>query len=1034
VKTADNGFEVSWDPSAGAERYVVQRACEYLDDNNVYQSEPWADKQSFWSGDATYRDNSVVPDRRYFYRVKALNGLVRSESSNEFLATLVTMTFGAHVYDWSTTYTTTAGSPGGSITLNGQSANTFNYIPNPNPVDESDIGEFRAEGTVIGEPGTSYSFMFNVTNSVNMWADYIDEEVVVYPDDLSLVAVSPYAFLLPKAWWTFLFWEEAEDYPKSWNATKVDPEATGYYVEANVTFSGSSSSPEKAYIPKAEMQIFTSAGLQVPGKAAPKFQTFYIPYTPNLDFDDGLPNGASDSSDEVMGANDDDFLRVVLDVGPRDIVNPYAVLHVPSGMRVFSSSGDLIPLTAGNGDFYIATDFEYTGHPLAGLLNGPVVLFVEGTTHEAKGVLSFYYGGVEESVYLLPMEIIRDDALRTDDDDMHVNLDDWPQSGTNQRSPKYIFATDDNILVKVTGPQGLGDDKLKVKVTSETDTTGITFDLAEISPGVFVNESPAKPLRLGKLTEAKSDCVTIKVVDEEVLTFNLFFDGTDTGRVADVMVDRGEFASAGITVFYGSATGDRSTVRTEAITNTKFFDGGDGNYANNIAATSTALFDFAKNFGANQSDNLEVDFLHISAHGDVDGKIYDDTGAVAIDPASVSGGWNTDAEWAMLATCNQLNVSGGGRAAWEPVLNGSPRKAHAILGAYKPLSGDLRNHVSAFWTDIRQNREVVIDAYSDAMGSGADPQPWAFLVNAGNIDDRLKEVTRDTSGTVSFVYLDVDAICGRAGGSDDERITQVIDSGNGLVRTDLPSVENRMMRKALKLRPSSDFSKSTNISFAKEVISLPDGRHKFVGRKTSKALSERSTLTKEQAAEMAKDYLDRHFREFASRVQLKDVGQKVKGDWLPNGRETSQINGYLVQFSVMSGDAPVWDSYVNVIINGDQVDGLDFRVYQQTNQANSAVSDENAVHPLDVRTGLAKALSRFKKELAITGKYEILKAELCYVNRAVALGQKIDLNENFVPAWHLVVNSEYGGEKSVRRLFHVWMDASTGEFLSKKPY
>ena len=635
---------------------------------------------------------------------------------------------------------------------------------------------------------------------------------------------------------------------------------------------------------------------------------------------------------------------------------------------------------------------------------------------------------------LLPVELVRDDALRTDDDDMHVKLDDWPLSGTNQRSPKYIFAEDDNIFVKVTGPQGLGNDKLKIKVTSETDTTGITFDLAEISSGVFVNKSPAKPLRLGKATETKSDCVTIKVVDEEVLTFNLIFNGTDTGKFADVMVDRGEFASAGITVFYGSATGDRSTVRDQAITNTKLFDVGDGNYADNIAATGTALFDFAKNFGANQADNLEADFLHISAHGDVDGKVYDDTGAVAINPASLAGEWNTDAEWAMLATCNQLNVTGGGRAAWEPALNGSPRKAHAILGAYKPLAGDLRNQLSAFWTDIRQNRELILDAYADAMGSGADPQPWAFLVNAGNIQDKLKEVTRDTSGTVSFVYLDVDAICGRAGGLGDKSVTQVIDGGNGLVRTDLPSIEGSRMRKAFKLNPSSDLSKSKKLAFARAVISLPDGRNNFVGRKTSKILSEKSTLTKEQAAEMAKVYLAEHFPEFALRTQLKDVGQKMKGDWLPNGDETSQINGYLVRFSVVNGDVPVWDNYVNVTINGSQVDGVDFRVYQQTNQAKSAITDGNMIQPLDVRTGLAKALPRLKKELTIKGKYEILKAELCYVNQAVASGKKTDLNDDFVPAWHLVLNSEYGGEKSVRRLFHVWMDASTGEVISKKPY
>ena len=257
---------------------------------------------------------------------------------------------------------------------------------------------------------------------------------------------------------------------------------------------------------------------------------------------------------------------------------------------------------------------------------------------------------------------------------------------------------------------------------------------------------------------------------------------------------------------------------------------------------------------------------------------------------------------------------------------------------------------------------------------------------------------------------------------------------SGFVRADLPSVVGRKMRKAFKLGQSADLSKSKKIAFAKTTTRLPNGRHNFVGRKTSQILFEESTLSKEQAGELAKQYLVEHFPEFSSRVQLKEVGQKMKGDWLPNGGETSQINGYLVRFAVMHDDVSVWDNYVNVTIHGDQVDGVEFCVYEQTNQSKILLTDEIAAQPLDVRVGLAKSLPQLKKHLAINGDYEILSAELCYVNRAIASGKNTDMNEDFIPAWHLLVNSEYHGDKSIRRLFHVWMDAATGVILSKQQY
>jgi hypothetical protein len=159
-----------------------------------------------------------------------------------------------------------------------------------------------------------------------------------------------------------------------------------------------------------------------------------------------------------------------------------------------------------------------------------------------------------------------------------------------------------------------------------------------------------------------------------------------------------------------------------------------------------------------------------------------------------------------------------------------------------------------------------------------------------------------------------------------------------------------------------------------------------------------------------------------------------KVTWLPENGEATQVNGFLVSFEVLNGDVPIWGNYVNVTIHGNQIDGLDFRVYQQTSQAKAAIANDDAMEPLDVRAALATAMPKFKEDLKIKGKYEILKAKLCYVNRSEASGSPADLSDDFVPAWHLIVNRNFSGPGSKRQLFEVWIDGTTGEVLSQKPY
>ena len=656
---------------------------------------------------------------------------------------------------------------------------------------------------------------------------------------------------------------------------------------------------------------------------------------------------------------------------------------------------------------------------------------------------------------LLPIQLIRDDANRTDDDDLHVTLDDWPASGSNPRSPKYLFAQNDNIYVKLTGPQGMGNDKIKVKVTSETDTTGITFDLAETSPGIYLNnQAPAKPLRLGTKTESKSDCVTIKTVNKEVLKFSLVFNGTET-PIQDVMVGRAKFSALSINSFSSDATAAQS----QAVTNSNFFDAGTVTFPDNVVAQGNAMSTCIQNAGYNMSDEKQASMLMIVSHGEPSGDLADNDkththtytgntvtiyntkvgnvtytngsswyGGKIFSPGGVT--WTGDVEWVWLDACSTLHDGGGGKAAWEGTMHGSPRPVHAILGAYKPVDGDLSTQISNFWTNMRDNQEYVINAYEWAMELASFPQPWAFVANTNDIYDKLKEVGRDGSGSTTYAYTDVDTMAGKA----DSFAKETFDSGNGVLRTELPTMSGVQFQKAKRMRHSGDLTRSKHLSFSRRAAKSPDGKQDFLGKGLVQTLNVRTSLTKDQAAVKAKQYLVENFPEFSSRIRLKEVSQRISGTWQNNGATTSSTNGYLVQFDVVSGNLPVWDNYASVVIRGNQVEGVSFRYYDEEKQTGDAAQSDSLTAPKAVLDCLNQALPKIKESLNVTAKYEVLKANLCYVNQAVAQGKEADLNGKFIPAWHLVVNSSYQGDGSIRKLFHVWVDANTGEFIGKKPY
>jgi hypothetical protein len=640
--------------------------------------------------------------------------------------------------------------------------------------------------------------------------------------------------------------------------------------------------------------------------------------------------------------------------------------------------------------------------------------------------------------------------------DFSKALDDWPEDGNKPRSPKYLLDKEDDIFVRLPS---LGGTTAKIRVKSESDTTAVEFDLSDTGTGHYANLSNG--LRLSTVSAADQDGhPVIKVIDEEVLTFELVVDGNTVGEIADVMVDRAEFASCGIDIFYGSATGDRNTVRNEALTNSKFFDAGDGNYPDNVVDNGNPFKTFIKNAGAGLSHSLEADFLHISSHGASDGNLYDHTsgafgnGSLAFDPYSdiVNGSdFNNDVEWIILATCSQLNEPGGGKTAWEHLMNGNPRNLHGILGAYEPIAGNLQAVYSDFWSNLRGDLGFVPSAYAIAMSSTTPAQPYAILMRSDNALDDFKDgenfISQDTvGGGLDYSYLnsslDDFIACGRVGGSKNEKILDYLDNGDAIILVQPQKVKEKRLKSRLKTK--SHLLSSHDAEVLGKKLHDSGKYQRLTGKVT---LQTSSTLSENDALMLAYDSLLEIIPDRLEHLKLKEVTPQITVSIDGDGHKTQRITGYIVQFSNQTEDGIlVWGNFVNVMISGNSVENISMRLDETvvSNADDQALTKSSASlslaaekSPLEFENAFDLALAEIKSKLKIKGKYEILQANLCYVNFEEIVSEKRKVKgevRDVVPAWHLVINPTYEGKGSLRRSQHVWVNAETGKFIGEKLY
>ena len=359
-------------------------------------------------------------------------------------------------------------------------------------------------------------------------------------------------------------------------------------------------------------------------------------------------------------------------------------------------------------------------------------------------------------------------------------LDDWPETATQDRSPKYIFGKGDPIYVQASnldvdpGQQETRYDVVQV----ESDSGGsasLTLKEVDENDWKFTNTDA----QLGELLyladrdyEGSSDW--IKVVDEEVLTFSLEIEPDSDNYVTckKVMVDRGEFAT-GAGRSYDSKLADpkppdRTPLWNDAadefendITSTSegdldWWDVGDvrGSYS----GTNSHFNDLIENAGENLSDHLEADMFYAQCHGETDGTLRgtqfvsstSEQKEEILDPSTDFGSsdWDDDLDWPIIKACDVLRKGSTGRALWQSMLGNSPRRVHGILSFGYGSVSDYADYVDDFMDEIGA-RHTIITSWINANTASFpwSDQPYSIAYHTENADDRLQSPAEGVSLT-----------------------------------------------------------------------------------------------------------------------------------------------------------------------------------------------------------------------------------------------------------------------------------------------
>ncbi|MBN1974576.1 MAG: hypothetical protein JW787_13130 [Sedimentisphaerales bacterium] len=373
-------------------------------------------------------------------------------------------------------------------------------------------------------------------------------------------------------------------------------------------------------------------------------------------------------------------------------------------------------------------------------------------------------------------------------------LEDWSQTPTELRSPKYIFGAEDAIYVEV---KNVGNNPSIVEYVHVNVASGsggsANLKLTETGPNtnVFDNITTEGELLCLAETDSTGSIDTIKVIDEEVLTFSIEMPPYNSGNYQEsysVKVDRGEYVvvvgsetSVFVLPYFQSILSDYyfALYRGESSSNYKWWPNGfvEGKlYSSGIMDEDDITFEQTKigviNAGGESSYSCS-DVIQYQGHGGGEGSLNI---SYISEPSEVvwysddylgSVSWDDDTEFVLLNACDSLAWNGDTDGQIEELWIGSGSDyfstgIHAVLG-YCDTTNALffSDDVSNFW-DFCENGYTVVYSWRLACIEGVNSK-YAAVVRESNVSDYIQPlsmsigpmVTRDStelSDTTTFIY------------------------------------------------------------------------------------------------------------------------------------------------------------------------------------------------------------------------------------------------------------------------------------------
>jgi hypothetical protein len=381
--------------------------------------------------------------------------------------------------------------------------------------------------------------------------------------------------------------------------------------------------------------------------------------------------------------------------------------------------------------------------------------------------------------------------------------------------------------------------------------------------------------------------------------------------------------------------------------------------------------------------------------------------------------WGRDMEWAMFDACNTLSFLSPttGRQIWQAALNGN-RPSHGVLGAYKPVAGDLRDHIRRLWSQLH-SRSSFVGGYEWAMENGTiggarAPQAWAWVAWEANVRDTLEEVTPDVDGPQhpqAFDFAPLSLLTTCVGGK-----AALPGTGEGTATATAARVPARLPS-SLRLQDEDPLRRVAGGRYQAGAPGDPS-RRSFGATRERRA---RSGLTETTARQTVGAYLRSQLPALEPRLVEQGCAPRVSGRILPDGSVEQWTNGYLARFVAVLDGVQVWGDDLHVSLLADHVAEVSGTIHRPDPTATPAVAEP--VVPLARATAAAA-----QRLLPAQAGWEVGDARLVYVQAGLVGAPHRDALD-YLPAWRLEFHAPETGTVVQPPPVTLWVHATSGAVL-----